>query len=160
MGTIKGVKKMQNNNVLLKIIGTQTHESGEKDQIETMTEGKLFVRENDYYIMYKETASSGMAGTSTSLKIEIEKQKVTLNRMGTTELKQEFEKGILHTAHYVTPYGTMRLGVLTSKVELDLTDEGGSINLEYELKTEDVNISENQLHIQIEKINGGEPRCQ
>lgn len=136
--------------VLVTVVGTQTNELGEQDTIELITEAKFFIREESYYIIYNESVLTGMEGTTTSLKVE--PQRVTLNRMGTSELKQTFEEGVFNSSCYITPFGTMQLAVLPSKVEVDLTDAGGSINLEYELKTEGHKISDNQLFISVKSL--------
>lgn len=136
--------------VLVRVRGTQTNDLGEQDSIELITEGRFFIRDQHYYILYNETCLSGMEGTTTSLKVE--PRRVTLNRMGTAEQKTTFETGILNDSFYVTPYGTMRISVLPSKVEVDLTERGGSINLEYELQVGQEKISDNQLEIIVQRL--------
>jgi uncharacterized beta-barrel protein YwiB (DUF1934 family) len=71
--------------------------------------------------------------------------------MGTAELRQVFEKDVLNHSNYVTPYGAMKLTVIPSKVEVDLTELGGSINLEYELAIGNDRISNNKLSITVEE---------
>lgn len=136
--------------VLVRVKGTQTNDLGETDTIELVTEGRLFIRDQHYYILYNETSLSGMEGTTTALKVE--PQRVTLNRMGTAEQKTTFETGILNASFYVTPYGTMKIAVLPSKVQVDLTERGGSINLEYELQVDQEKISDNHLEITVEHL--------
>lgn len=136
--------------VLVRVKGTQTNDLGEQDSIELITEGRFFIRDQHYYILYNETHLSGMEGTTTTLKVE--PQRVTLNRMGTAEQKTTFETGILNAGFYVTPYGTMRISVLPSKVEVDLTERGGSINLEYELQLGQEKVSDNQLQITVQHL--------
>ncbi len=135
--------------VWVQVKGTQMNEIGETDTIELMTEGQLFIRSQSYYIVYNESAISGLEGTTTTLKIE--PTRVTLNRMGQAELKQTFEEGVMSEGCYVTPYGTMIMGVIPSKVEVDLTDVGGSINLEYELQVGREKISDNILSITVKE---------
>ncbi len=137
-------------NVLVSVKGTQTNDMGEKDTIELVTEGRLFVKDKSYYIMYNESEISGMEGTTTSLKVE--PAKVTLNRMGSSEQKSTFEKGVYNSGHYVTPYGMMSIAVNPSKVDVDLTDVGGSINLEYELELGQEKVSDNELFITVQEI--------
>lgn len=136
--------------VLVKVIGTQTNDIGEQDKIELITEGTFYSREKDYYIIYNESAISGMEGTTTSLKVE--SNRVTLNRMGTQEQKQVFQEGVTDRGLYITPFGTMYMSVIPSKVLIDLTDSGGSINLEYELMVEQEKVSYNQLDIIISNL--------
>jgi uncharacterized beta-barrel protein YwiB (DUF1934 family) len=136
--------------VLVRVKGTQVNNLGERDSIEVITEGRFFIRKHNYYILYNETRVSGMEGTTTSLKIE--PRRVTLNRMGTAAQKTTFQEGVLNEGYYVTPYGTMDITVLPSKVEVDLTEMGGSINLEYELQLGQEKVSDNQLQITVENL--------
>ncbi|HWJ03247.1 MAG TPA: DUF1934 domain-containing protein [Verrucomicrobiae bacterium] len=135
--------------VFVKVKGTQINDIGEADTIELYTEGTFFIRPHSYYLVYNESAISGLEGTTTSLKIE--PTRVTLNRMGTAELKQTFEEGVMNEGCYVTPYGTMIIGVIPSKVEVDLTEVGGHINLEYELQVGREKISDNLLSITVKE---------
>ncbi|MDN5346998.1 MAG: hypothetical protein PWP65_562 [Clostridia bacterium] len=136
--------------VLVKVRGTQTNELGEQESIELVTEGQFFVREKSFYILYNESRLTGLEGTTTSLRVE--PSRVTLNRMGLAKQRLSFEKGILNAGFYVTPYGTMQLTVLPSRVEVDLTEAGGSINLEYELQSNRKKISDNLLEITVEHL--------
>ncbi len=135
--------------VLVTLRGTQTNDLGEKEIIEFFTEGQFFIRPNSFYILYNESAVSGMEGTTTSIKAE--SQRVIINRMGTSEVRQTFETGVLNDGCYVTPFGSMHISVIPSKVEVDLTDMGGSINLEYELQVDKQKISDNELFITIQE---------
>jgi len=120
---------------------------GEEDNIELVTEGRLYRRDCSYYILYQETCLSGLEGTLTSLKIE--PTRVVLNRMGGTAQRQSFEEGVWHQIYYVTPYGAIRVGVIPSRVDVDLTERGGSINLEYELQIDQEKVSDNRLSITV-----------
>ncbi|WP_027717964.1 DUF1934 domain-containing protein [Desulfovirgula thermocuniculi] len=136
--------------VLVTIRGTRTSELGEQETIELITKASLYKKKSSFYIVYSESEISGLAGTTTYLKAE--PSRVTLKRMGTSELKQVFEEGIHHEANYVTPFGSMWVGVLPWKVEVDLTEVGGSINLEYELELCHQKIGYNQLSITVQEV--------
>lgn len=136
--------------VLLKVKGTQTTDWGDQSSIEFITAGQLFSREDHFYILYNESSLAGMEGITTSLKVE--RTRVTLNRMGRTEHKATFEEGLLSDGFYITPYGILRLTILSSKVEVDLTEAGGSINLEYELQLGEEKVSNNQLEITVSSL--------
>lgn len=145
-----GKEDFMKKGVLVTVRGTQTNDLGEQDTIELVTPATLFIKPTSYYIIYNESIISGLEGTTTTLKVE--PTRVTLNRMGTAELKQTFEVGVLNDGFYVTPYGTMHLSVIPSKVQVDLTDMGGSINLEYELQNGQTKISDNQLQITVSNL--------
>ena len=135
--------------VMVTVVGTQKTDWGDEDTIEMITVGSYYTKNECYYIIYNESEISGMEGTTTSLKVE--SNRVVLNRMGMAELRQVFEEGVLNHANYVTPYGAMKLTVMPSKVEVDLTELGGSINLEYELTIGNDKISDNKLSITVEE---------
>ncbi|MDA8234581.1 MAG: DUF1934 domain-containing protein [Clostridia bacterium] len=136
--------------VLVTVKGTQVNELGEEDTIELITKGNYFFKNESYYIIYNETEISGMEGTTTSLKAE--PRRITLNRMGSAEQKQVFEVNTLNISNCVTPFGTWVMGVIPSKVEVDLTDMGGSINLEYELNNGTEKVSDNRLSITVKEV--------
>ncbi|WP_066634087.1 DUF1934 domain-containing protein [Desulfolucanica intricata] len=136
--------------VLVTVRGTQTNDWGEKETIELITKGNYFQKNRCYYIIYNESEISGMEGTTTSVKAE--QDKVTLNRMGTAEMKHVFEEGIPDDGNYVTPYGRFFSCVLPWKVEVDLTDVGGSINLEYEVELDKQKIGYNELSITVKEV--------
>lgn len=133
--------------VLINIVGKQTNECGETDTQEFVTAGKFYRKDDAYYIIYNESEVTGMEGTTTSLKIQ--HGLVTLNRMGKNEQKMIFQPGVQHKSQYGTPYGLMQIAVISSVVEVDLTDTGGSINLEYELEVENRKISYNILSLAV-----------
>lgn len=136
--------------VLITIKGLQTNELGEQDTQELVTVGEFFRKNQAYYLLYKETEISGMAGTTTSVKVEGER--VILNRMGSAQMKQIFQVGASHQCNYVTPHGRLHLQVLSSQVDVDLTEVGGSINLEYELTIGAEKVSDNKLSITVKEV--------
>lgn len=134
---------------LIQVIGTQKYLDGSDDQMDFTTTGTFYLREGAFYIIYRESAVTGMEGVTTSLKIE--PHKVSLNRMGVADYKQVFEKGIHHRSTYVTPQGSFYLGVDTKEMEIRLTEQGGHITLKYNLFTEDDLVSQNTLRIIIKE---------
>lgn len=133
--------------VIITVKGTQVNEYGDVDSLEFITTGTYYVKNGVYFIIYTESEVTGMAGTTTSVKAE--PGSVTLNRMGTSQHKQVFEIGFRHCCNYVTPFGTMYMAVTSNKVEVNLTDFGGSINLEYVLEIDNQKVSNNCLTITV-----------
>lgn len=134
---------------IISIISTQVNREGEKDSIELVTKGKLYKKGNNYYIIYKESKVTGLEGTTTTLKVE--DARVTLNRTGMSEGKQVFECGIYNCGRFSTQFGILVFGVHPKVVDVNLTDKGGGINLEYELEIEGELISYNSLVITVKE---------
>lgn len=114
------------------IISVASKQSGQEDEaIEIVTQGKFFKKGNSYYAVYDETELSGMAGTTTTIKVN--EEKLTLIRLGTTNARIEFKNNYKSLSMYDTPYGTLELGVETKKLDIDVNDEGGRVFVDYDM---------------------------
>lgn len=134
--------------VRLTIKGKQIGIEGEENNIEMITEGKFYEKNGVYYIVYDESELTGMEGSTTTLKIE--GKKVSLKRFGNNNSKLTFEKDKKHISEYETLYGFMPIEVVTSNVEIDISDSGkGSIKLAYRLDISGVLESSNKLSIEM-----------
>lgn len=132
------------------VIGTQKTDEGQEDKIEFSTEGNFYEKNGTYYIIYQESDLTGLVGVTTSLKAD--PQRVVLNRMGKADLKQEFSPNSYFRSNYVTPYGTILMGIWTEVVESNLTGQGGHISLKYNLYVEEELISYNTLSITVNRL--------
>lgn len=135
--------------VQIRVKGTQIYPDGREDKQDFQVIGSFYKRQGDYYIIYKETEATGMTGVSTALRVE--KNKLTLNRMGAAEQRQIFERGVLHHSTYVTQFASFYLGALAEEIEIGLTELGGHITLKYKLFADDQEISQNTLMILIKE---------
>lgn len=102
-----------------------------KEPISVTTPGEFYERNNCYYAVYKETEISGMAGTTTTLKMKPDK--FSMIRNGTTSTKMDFEKGKQTFSMYNTPYGTLELEINTKNIQVSMNGNGGKVHVEYEL---------------------------
>ncbi len=134
--------------VILTIKGKQINLEGEENNIEMITEGKFYKKNEVYYIVYDESEITGMEGSITTLKIQ--GKKVSLKRFGNNNSKLTFEKGKSHISEYDTLYGFMPIEIVTSNVEIDISDSGiGRIKLAYTLDISGVLESRNKLLIEM-----------
>ncbi len=123
-----------------------------EDQMEFITEGKMYVRGDVIYLTYDESALSGMEGCRTRLKLE--GGTVGMTRKGSsvgidTELR--FEKGKRYQGYYDTPYGPIEMEVLTNDLASTVTPEkGGTIAIDYSVSLKGV--AENRSRLDIEVV--------
>lgn len=101
------------------------------DIVEVVTPGYFYKKNNVYYAVYKETKISGMEGTTTTLKIS--GQKLFLIRTGNTTAKMEFDQNKENVSMYNTPYGTLELNIDTIKVNADVNENGGDVEIDYNM---------------------------
>lgn len=133
--------------VLVKVIGTQKLEDGEKTEIELVTKGKLYDKSGSYYLIYDESKISGLENSTTSLKINDDE--VSMKRFGENNSKMEFKKDYKYNTLYATMYGNLDMEVSTQKIKVDIKDGKGSINLKYKLIISKTTESLNTLDITI-----------
>lgn len=115
--------------VLLTIKGSQIEDPG--SYVEFITEGKLTKESNGYLIEYDESGMTG--GESTTTKILVEDNSVTMLKSGKTDTQLVFTKNSVYQSSVSTPEGVMRMNVLALDVESKLSEECGNVNLEYEV---------------------------
>ena len=119
--------------ITLKIIGRQLFKDREEEQMEFVTDGRLYFRNGAAYVVYEESGVSGMPSGKTVLKVKDDT--VRMRRAG-GEVNAElyFERGKRFSSTYDTPYGSMGVEVLTNLVENGLDTETGSgkISINYD----------------------------
>ena len=138
------------NNVIISIQGRQSFEDQEPEVIELVTEGQLAQDgEDGYTLSYQESELTGLEGTLTTF--QVEPNRVTLLRVGEVNSQMVFEEGRRHLSMYNTPYGALSVGVSIRKMKAQLSDAGGSIEIDYALEIDHAVAGENLFKIDIRK---------
>jgi len=140
--------------VTLKITGKHIHENVEEEQLELVTEGKLYQRGDNIYLTYDESEFSGMEGCRTRLTLS--DNIVRMTRHGSavgidTEIR--FEKGKRYNGFYDTPYGTVEMEVLTNELKNTVSAEkGGEVEIDYSISLKGLTEGRSRLNIQVSDI--------
>ena len=140
------------NNVIISIQGRQSFADQEDETIELVTEGCLERDGDGYTLSYQESQLTGLEGTLTTF--QIERDRVTLLRVGEVNSQMVFEEGRRHLSMYETPYGALAVGVSTRKMRSDLSAAGGSIEIDYAIEIDHALAGQNLSRIQ---VRGKEP---
>ena len=145
-------------NYLITIKGTM-EQRGDTDTVELMTRGSLVHKDGAYYIVYKETETTGYEGCTTTVKVAEDARKVSMLRFGKQSSQLIIEKGTRHLCHYETGYGSISLGVAADVIEQrlviehELTDHGGRLKFSYTLDSgAESFISRNLVDITVDKL--------
>lgn len=103
------------------------------DFLRTEAKGSFYRKDGKFYILYREQQE----GANTATMIKADGARVTVKRSGAYESRMEYEEGREYPFAYATPYGQMRLTLVTKELEIALGEKGGSIRLQYELRIGD-----------------------
>ena len=133
--------------VMLSIEGKQHYPGQEPEVIELVTEGTMEYRRDGWDISYEETALTGLEGVKTTFRVE--KGKVTLTRTGSLTSQMIFEEGVAYDSLYQMPFGALMLTVKATRVFFDIVEDGGVIDLSYNITIENSEAGVIDYHLDI-----------
>lgn len=137
---------MKKKNVLISIKGLQS-QLGDSNDIELVTEGVFYKDNHKYYARYEETEMTGLTGTTTTL--EIDSDKVALIRNGLVNNQMLFIKDKKTTSYYDTGFGSLVVGILSDRVDVNVNDDGGQIDINYNIDINEEFLGQNTFNISI-----------
>lgn len=142
--------------VLISIRGTQHPRSTDPNadtspvSVELVTGGSYEFLENGSWFTYQESELTGMDGTKTTFTME--KDFVTMTRVGAVNSQMRFQPGQKHVFLYDTPFGAMTMGVDTQRLKAEADEHGGKMDIVYAVDVDNVPIGKNTFHIDWKEI--------
>lgn len=133
--------------VTLAIEGRQTYEDQAPEIIQLVTDGTMEFRNGGWDISYEETELTGMAGVTTTFRVE--PGKVTLDRKGALKSRMVFQENVVHDSLYQMPFGALMLSVKATSVFFDIVPDGGVIDLSYNIEIENTQAGVIDYHLDI-----------
>lgn len=137
-------------NVALSLRGRQRYEGQEPEVIELMTEGTMEYRDGVWEISYEESALTGLEGVTTTFRVE--PGKVTLDRKGALRSQMEFQEGVEHNSLYQVSFGALMVTVRATSVRYDLVQDGGFLDIVYNIGIENSESGVIDYHLDIRAI--------
>ena len=136
--------------MVLSIRGRQSYDGQEPDVIELVTVGTMELRSGGWDISYEETELTGMAGVTTTFRVE--PGKVMLQREGKLHAQMTFQVGVAYDTLYQMDFGALMMRICAKQVLFDITPEGGFIDLVYSVEIENTAAGEVDYHLDIRAI--------
>jgi len=133
--------------VMLSVCGRQTYSGGEPDVIELVTEGVMEYRDGGWDICYEESALTGLEGVTTTFRVE--PGCVILDRTGRLQSKMVFKEGMRHDSLYQMEFGALMITVCPKRIWAQIGDEGGVVDLVYDIEIEQSTAGEVDYHLEI-----------
>ena len=106
-------------------------EAAEDENMSMLTSGQLEVDDTKAVIRYEESIDESMPPQK--VEITIEDETVTMNRGGAYATQMVFRLGCRYEGQYHTPFGDMDLALYCTRLGYDLGDDGGALELSYQL---------------------------
>lgn len=106
-------------------------DNDEKERIEIVSPGMFFKENDEYVATYEETEISGLGDTQTTFRIG--HNYFNMIRQGDINTSMEFKNGKRASILYNTPHGGMCIRIKTNKIKIDMSENGGKINVDYDV---------------------------
>ena len=136
--------------VMLSIRGVQSYADQEPDVIELITEGTLEKLENGWEILYQESKLTGMEGVTTSFLIEPDS--IILTRTGSLKSQMVFTLDKPHDSLYQMDFGALMITVCATKIHTDLSENGGTVDLDYRIEIEQSSAGMIEYHLDMRPL--------
>ena len=133
--------------VVLSIRGRQCYDGQEPDVIELVTDGTMAFTDGGWDISYEETELTGMAGVTTTFRVE--PGKVTLRRTGKLRSEMVFQEGVRHESLYQLDFGALLMTITAKQVYFDIDPDGGVIDIVYSIEIENSAAGTVDYHLDI-----------
>lgn len=145
---MRGEKKaMLKDDYNISITGRQLYDAEDRGEVTLSTTGTYTQRDGAQFIAYKEYDEDDPRQAHTAV-LKVEPGKVTMIRQGSST-RLILEEGRRHLCLYDTGFGSLTVGVFTSKLKVALGQEGGSMDIRYTLDIDSNLSSQNELTVTV-----------
>ncbi|MDD3661410.1 MAG: DUF1934 domain-containing protein [Lachnospiraceae bacterium] len=121
-----------NKEVLISIRGLQFEEGTDENKIETITAGDYYKKNDYHYVVYDELTEGFEEPTKNIIKFN--DKELYLTKHGLVNVHMVFEENRKNMTNYVTPYGSIMIGIETEKVDLKEEEKRIRVDVLYSLE--------------------------
>ena len=133
--------------VTISIIGSIGPAGDEAGGFELMTDGEYLQENGVSTFSYIESALTGYEGLPTIFNVEPDR--VILQRGGGQIADMIFCENQKHHFLYETPFGPVTMGIDTHSIKKNLCDDGGNLEIRYDIEVDNIAVSRNLFKINI-----------
>ena len=136
--------------VVLNVQGVQRYQDQEPEIIELTTEGTMERQKEVWVLSYEESDLTGLAGVTTSFRVG--PRGVVLKRTGKLQNQMIFMEGRRHESLYQIDIGALMIAVRATSVKSDLTEQGGTVDIVYNIEIEDTAMGTMEYHLTVNPV--------
>ena len=136
-------------NVNLTLTGIQQDESGERDINTTNAVAEYYERNGSHYILFEEKDTDSSAVVKSTIKFK--NNCLELTKKGHVTTRMVFAPEQEYMTDYITPFGSMQMGILTHSVECHFKKGLPQIRASYTLTSQGEPISQSIIIIKLAK---------
>ena len=133
--------------VMISIKGLPVFATSDDDAFELMTDGEYVQEDGISTFSYMESSLTGQEGLMTTF--DVENDRVVLRRGDGISGDMIFSENQKHHFLYDTPFGSIMLGIDTHSITNNMNDDGGNLEIRYDIEVDNVSVSQNLFKINI-----------
>lgn len=138
--------------VLISISGIQMAvndmENNDDEPIETLSAGNYYVKDGTHYIFFEEVVEGVPGVTKTQIRLH-GKESLEVIKRGISGVHMIFEKNKHNRCYYETPFGQLNLGIFTTDIFVEESEENINIRAEYALDVNHDPVSDCTIRINV-----------
>ena len=119
-------------NVWVSVAGMQFSDNPDGDKIEILTPGNYYKKKNHHYLLFDEVGE-GMDEVTKNV-VKFDASTISISKRGFTNTEMVFEENKRSMTNYVTPYGSLVMGIDAKKVDVKEEEDSISIDICYALE--------------------------
>lgn len=132
--------------VLVAIAGLQ-YELESEEPIEVITAGQYFCKNEKHYVLYDEILDESNEVCKNRIKIGTDM--VEILKSGASNVHMVFELGKKNLTYYNTPFGSLLIGIDTTKIVCSESEEAIELNIEYGLEVNYSHVSDCSITVKV-----------
>ena len=140
-------KKFDMKKALISIKGMPAMADSDDEGFELMTDGEYLLKNGISTFSYVESEMTGLDGSLTTF--DVEPDRIILRRGDGLSGDMIFSENMKHHFLYETPFGSITMGIDTLSIKKNLREDGGNLEIRYDIEVDNVAVSQNLFTIDI-----------
>ena len=136
--------------VLISIKGSPVLAESDDDAFELTTDGEYSRKDGLSTFSYIESTLTGLDYLLTTF--DVENDRVILKRSDGVSGDMIFSEKQKHHFLCDTPFGSIMMGIDTHSIKKNMYDDGGSIEIRYDIEVDNISVSQNLFKIDIKSF--------
>lgn len=125
----------------------QLDKLGNKDSMKVVSNGKMYDKKGDTYIVYKEKLGNEEESVTTTIKIS--EEDLSIKRFGTINSTMVFNKSKVYTSMYHTAQGIFEIKIDTKQLSIIKNESSIDINIKYDINVVGLFEGHNSIKIEV-----------
>ena len=111
-----------------------------------MTTGDYYLKNGKHYVIYDELTDDSQVVKN---RLKISPKVVEVTKKGASSSHMVFERGKENLTYYDTPFGSLLLGINTSKIDLEEKEDSMALHIDYGLSINSDHVSDCSIDVSI-----------